>query len=58
MNNTILPPNQQEGSQSQMRPDRFVVRGGERQAEELAEPSSKKTQIHRPLERQKPMWMV
>jgi hypothetical protein len=58
MNDALLPPNQQEGSQSQMQPDKFVVRGGERKAEELAEPSSEKTQIHRPLKRQKAMWMV
>jgi hypothetical protein len=52
MYDAILPPDQQESSQSQMRPDKFVVRGGERRAEEVAEPSSKNTQIQRPLERQ------
>jgi hypothetical protein len=42
MNDAILPPNQQEGSQSQMRSCKFVVRGGERYAQEDAEPSSKR----------------
>ena len=58
MYDATLPPDQQEGSQLQMRPDKFVVRGGERRAEEFAEPSSKNTQIHTPPERHKTMWMV